>query len=218
MLRSPGRVRGLLRQLPTFDTCRCISSSQAVSAAFGSTLPSPSKLEAIVNMDKMLQRTPEQIGTLWQEHHAKDQNAAVLGSTEWKAYQARAKACPNFVIPLRKPQGGYLTVVLQQQLPIVIFTTLQEFYSLKDQAPPHLAITHYTELLEDKGIVLAKADAISPHLISVAEARTLMTLMYAFYSDPVSFLHVHNFNHNPAQFSFAELAKELGIGTDTPAL
>ena len=26
------------------------------------------------------------------QHHAKDQDAAVLGSTEWKAYSARAKA------------------------------------------------------------------------------------------------------------------------------
>ena len=42
---------------------------------------------------------------------------------------------------------------------------------LQDQAPPHLAITHYTELLDEKGLVLAKADAISPHLISVAEVR-----------------------------------------------
>ena len=40
---------------------------------------------------------------------------------------------------------------------------------LQDQAPPHLAIMHYTELLDDKGLVLAKADAISPHLISTAE-------------------------------------------------
>lgn len=50
------------------------------------------------------------------------------------------------------------------------------------------------------------------------QARTLMTLTYAFYSDPVSFLHVHNFNHSPAEFNFADLAKELGIGSDTPAL
>lgn len=50
------------------------------------------------------------------------------------------------------------------------------------------------------------------------QARTLMTLTYAFYSDPVSFLHVHNFNHSPAEFSFAEVAKELGIGSDTPTL
>ena len=30
-------------------------------------MPSPTKLEAIVNMEKMLQRTPEQISSLWQE-------------------------------------------------------------------------------------------------------------------------------------------------------
>lgn len=30
-------------------------------------MPSPTKLSAIVNMDKMLLRTPEQISSLWQE-------------------------------------------------------------------------------------------------------------------------------------------------------
>ena len=46
---------------------RCITTKTSVAAAFGSTLPSPTRLEAIVNMEKMLQRTPEQIGSLWQE-------------------------------------------------------------------------------------------------------------------------------------------------------
>ncbi len=46
------------------------------------------------------------------------------------------------------------------------------------------------------------------------QARTLMTLTYAFYTDPVSFLHVHKFNHSPNEFNFAEMAKELGIGSD----
>lgn len=67
MLRSAAQTRGFLRQLPAIESLRYISNSQNVSAAFGSTLPSPTKLDAIVNMEKMLQRTPEQIGTLWQE-------------------------------------------------------------------------------------------------------------------------------------------------------
>jgi len=37
---------------------------------------------------------------------------------------------PYFVMPLRKPQGGYLTLVLQHQLPLVLFTTLDEFQRL----------------------------------------------------------------------------------------
>ena len=44
-----------------------LHSSAPLAAAFGSTMPSPTKLSAIVNMDKMLMRTPEQISSLWQE-------------------------------------------------------------------------------------------------------------------------------------------------------
>ena len=47
---------------------------------------------------------------------------------------------------------------------------------MQEQAPPHLAIMHYTELLDEKGLVLAKADAISPHLISVAEVSSLLSI------------------------------------------
>lgn len=36
-------------------------------AAFGSSMPSPTKLEAIVNMDKMLERDADQVSALWQE-------------------------------------------------------------------------------------------------------------------------------------------------------
>lgn len=177
MLRSAAQVRGFLRQLPTIDSLRCISSSQTVSAAFGSTLPSPTKLEAIVNMEKMLQRTPEQIGTLWQEvsrapcscncdmktllsqSPAIAFNAASCQRSECSSFGKQrmesilnkgqsmvvylfldalllplslrfstfVRCSPYFVIPLRKPQGGYLTVVLQHQLPLIIFTTLEEF-------------------------------------------------------------------------------------------
>ena len=52
---------------------------------------------------------------------------------------------------------------------------------MQDQAPPHLAIMHYTELLDEKGLVLAKADAISPHLISVAEVSTLLSVYWTHH-------------------------------------
>ena len=52
--------------------------------------------------------------------------------------------------------------------------------------------------------------------LSSLQARTLMTLMYAFYTDPVSFLHVHNFNHSPEEFSFEAMLAELGIGQRPP--
>ncbi len=52
---------------------------------------------------------------------------------------------------------------------------------MQDQAPPHLAIMHYTELLDEKGLVLAKADAISPHLILVAEVSSLLSVHWTYH-------------------------------------
>ncbi len=46
---------------------RWLSNTAPIAAAFGSTMPSPTELSAIVNMDKMVLRTPEQISSLWQE-------------------------------------------------------------------------------------------------------------------------------------------------------
>lgn len=40
---------------------------------------------------------------------------------------------------------------------------------LGSAAPPHLSLTHYTELKESKGIVLVRGDALSPHIVSVPE-------------------------------------------------
>ncbi len=56
-----------LRQGLYYDAFRWLHSAAPLAAAFGSTMPSPTKLSAIVNMDKMLLRTPEQISSLWQE-------------------------------------------------------------------------------------------------------------------------------------------------------
>lgn len=36
-------------------------------------------------------------------------------------------------------------------------------------APPVLTVTHYPELLASHNLVLARADAVSPHVVSVPE-------------------------------------------------
>ena len=44
---------------------------------------------------------------------------------------------------------------------------------LGSSAPPHLTLTHYTELKESKGIVLVRGDVLSPHIVSVPEVRLI---------------------------------------------
>lgn len=120
---------------------------------------------------------------------------------------------PNFVLPLGKGDGKSATMLLQCQLPHVLFTGLEDVkqcvlcqwhvvnclahaieqpipktfghHSLMElklgwafvcrlgaSAPPVLTITHYPELLDSHNLVLARADAISPHAVSVPEVQT----------------------------------------------
>ena len=53
-----------------------------------------------------------------------------LTGTDYCTLTARAKESPFFVLPLSKGQpgaGGFLTLVLQMQLPNVLVTSLQEY-------------------------------------------------------------------------------------------
>jgi hypothetical protein len=45
------------------------------------------------------------------------------------------------------------------------------------------------------------------------QARTLVELARAFYRDPAAYQMVYAFNHNPQQFDFQQLCKELGVNT-----
>ena len=105
-----------------------------------------------------------------QHHKALPQRVAgVMSAAEWGAAQARAKASPNFVLPIAKPGGGFLTLVLQWQMPFVLFTTLDEYRRSGAAAPPHFTVTHYDELARSHGVVLLRGDVINERLVSTAE-------------------------------------------------
>ena len=113
------------------------------------------------------------------------------------------------MLPLGKGDGKSLTVLLQCQLPHVLYTGLEDYKQcastqilflmhcvqktawpkpcsfchlvrtraicacrLGASAPPVLTVTHYTELQESHGIVLARGDVVSPHVVSVPEVRS----------------------------------------------
>ena len=57
-----------------------------------------------------------------------------------------------------------------------------------------MAMTHYTELLESKGLVLARADSISPQLISPAEvclSLDLLLISNCLFRNPCCLQYMH---------------------------
>ena len=53
----------------------------------------------------------------------------------------------------------------------VLVTSLEEYKRHGSGAAPQVALTHYTELAEEKGVVLVRADVIQPNAVSQGEVR-----------------------------------------------
>ncbi|KAK9820497.1 hypothetical protein WJX72_010902 [[Myrmecia] bisecta] len=194
---------------PFQSNCTDILKHRSFSAA---VTPSPAALGDLLKLDAIQHLHGDQIIEVWTEYHTADDSrlAGSLLPEDYAKFAARAAASPLFVLPLKRPAGNVVNFLLQCQLPRILVTTLEDYRMFSTTAPSHFTITHYTELQNSHGVVLIRGDMNSPAIISSPEARTLMGLTYAFYSDPQSYLHVHNFNHDTGRFDYQKLLADLG--------
>jgi hypothetical protein len=131
---------------------------------------------------------------------------------------------PTSSQPPTPPTTAYLTLLLQWQLPLLLVTTVDEYRRLGPSAPPHLVATFYPQLADSKGVVLARADLTGGGgvggvsgkvrggaVASRAEARTVLELARAFYTDGEMHRLAYRFNHDQKGFDFAELLRALGF-------
>lgn len=179
------------------------------------SLGSPEKLEDIVKLELLARHDAGGVAKIWAAQHENEEQRGRVGThidaKKYGKFVERVKESPLFVLPLAKPEG-YLTVVLQVQLPRVLFTTLEEYRTHTTAARAHLAVTHYTELAADKGIVLVRGDVLQKADVNIFEAKALLQHMYEFYLNPRKYeLFVRKFNQNPTSFQFKDLLVELGF-------
>lgn len=171
-------------------------------------------LSTFMNLDKTLQESPENIGKLWTGYHiARNKLSAVIPATTYLQMVETSRKFPQFVVPLpraMKGEGseeelGYEMQFLQwMTLPLpkcnssnappptaVMFTPLAEYQLRQEYAQPSLVLTHYTELIESKGIVLMRGDITeneagndnpkSRPLLTQQDAQILALCLQRFY-------------------------------------
>mmetsp|Transcript_8609 Transcript_8609/g.21759 ORF Transcript_8609/g.21759 Transcript_8609/m.21759 type:complete len:244 (-) Transcript_8609:252-983(-) len=177
-------------------------------------MPSPTKLDEVVRLDKFEQLSKEQCVAMWEEFHKDSAATGRLGFTmeteQYRRFSQRAAESPLFVLPVVKPGGAFFNMIAQCQVPHVLCTSVEEYRSLGANAPAHVTVTHYTELQDSKGVVLGRADITSNSGdVSPYEARTLLSLLHSYYLGATGYLKVHTFNHQPDAFSFEELLSEV---------
>ena len=77
-----------------------------------------------------------------------------------------------------------------------------------------MIVTHYTELLDSKGIVLVRGDILQPHALDAISAISLMSNCHEFYSNSGQKGNfVHQFNHRQQEFDFKKMLDSMGHDT-----
>ncbi|KND03103.1 uncharacterized protein SPPG_02167 [Spizellomyces punctatus DAOM BR117] len=173
-------------------------------------LPSHVKsLEKIVDVERLKQESSDQIANIWNEYHSSRQClSGAMPSSFYQSLLDQAKKFPMFLLPLPRNEG-YEFFLLQFSGHQIYFTPLLEYKTHRENARPHLVLTHYVELADEKDIVLMVGELGDPDrkILTLQEAQNLVYQMQIFYvtgSQAKKDL-VETFHKNPAGFDYQSL-------------
>ncbi|KAJ2550652.1 hypothetical protein EV175_003990, partial [Coemansia sp. RSA 1933] len=175
----------------------------------GGLPPNVKTLDQTVRLDKLRDKSTEEIGHIWTAFHAaKNCISAAIPAHTYRQLLAVARKNPLFVLPLPREQGIEF-FLLQFDYHQVHFTSLLEYKTNTVSARPFLTLTHYTDLIDSKGLVLMRGDVggDSGKMLDVQNAQYLALQLQQFYvtGGPEKRALLEKFNQNPDAFDHNEL-------------
>ncbi|XP_076010485.1 ATP synthase mitochondrial F1 complex assembly factor 1 isoform X3 [Genypterus blacodes] len=167
-------------------------------------------LSSILNLEMIQDNTGEEIAELWMKYYStKDTISAVIPTQMYEMISSRAKSCPSFLFALPQKEG-YEFFLGQWSGHEIHFTSLINVQTMGENAPSQLILYHYTDLQQDKGVVLMTAE-MDPKFITVHHAQCLANQVQLFYGTQKheTYRLVETFNHHPADFKHMSVVAEL---------
>jgi len=167
-------------------------------------------LNAIMKVELLKDKTAEEISQIWSEHYSsKDAVAAVIPLETYNVMQDRFKEFNTFLFPLPRDMG-YEFIVVQFLGHEAHFSTLINYQAHKENAPECLSMVHYTELAEEKGIVLMVGE-YDKDVINPREAKCLADQVEIYYSRPSEnkLELLNKFTNSPQYFNHMDLINEM---------
>jgi len=186
------------------------AAAEAEAAAAAAKQPSHTGLDAILDVERVKEKTVEEITELWRLYHEhKDCIYAVIPANEFVEMQKKAKEFPNFVYPLPRDQG-YEYFVQQWSGDVCHFTPLNLYQSEGVKAATCLSLIHYTELVTSQDVVLMHGQP-DTKILSVYESQLLALQVKLYYGicSGLKFNHVRHFNNSPQTFHHEQLIREF---------
>lgn len=175
-------------------------------------LPSHVKtLDEILKLKLIAEETSEKIGEIWNSYHStRKALSACLTADFYKQLHAKGKQYPMFVLPLAREEG-YEMFLLQFQGHQIYFTPLAEYQLNQENSRPLFELTFYTDLAEDKKIVLMLGEGIEKGPLGLKDAQHLVYQLQIFYvtGNEAQKDQVKKFWSDPSNFNYTQLIESL---------
>eukprot|EP00088_Acartia_fossae_P036998 TRINITY_DN3818_c0_g1_i5.p1 TRINITY_DN3818_c0_g1~~TRINITY_DN3818_c0_g1_i5.p1 ORF type:complete len:293 (-),score=60.94 TRINITY_DN3818_c0_g1_i5:317-1195(-) len=171
---------------------------------------SSKSLDKVVKLDLLKDKTPEEITEIWTKHFSQQEKiCAVIPAETYKKMQQRFQEFNTFLFPIPR-KNGYEFVMVQFQGNEAHFTTLINFQAHKENAPECLNMVHYTELMEEKGVVLMVGE-YDKDTLGEGESNLLAIQTIQYYGGNNTKLtnHLHRFYYDLADFNHLDLIAQL---------
>ncbi|KAG7959061.1 hypothetical protein I3843_10G053300 [Carya illinoinensis] len=166
------------------------------SFATGFTPLQPRPLDSIMDVERMKDRSLEDITSIWDDYHLGRSHSGA--SMRANLYYLLDR---YFVIHLWRG-SGYTTMFTQVQMPHIIFIGLEDYKARGTQAAPYFFVSYYKEFAESKGLVL------------IREAKWLLETAQSFYLNDVRYKLVEQFNKKTHDFEFKDVLQALDMPKD----
>ena len=187
-------------------------------AKHNSLMSPEKKLEKILDVGLLSDKTPEEISKMWTEaHQDKTAIVAVIPADVWETLSSRFVEHNTFLLPLPR-NDGYEYMVIQFEGKQAHFTSLYSYQRYGENSPECLNLVYYPDLVESKGMVLM-AGEYDKNTMTYEEAMCLSVQLLCYYgvnSEPKKLAHLERFTYNTDEFSHFDLIAELESSKNIP--
>jgi len=195
-------------------------AKQKLDASGSGGQPKQKSLDSVVKLEMLADKSAKEIEEIWCKHFSsKDAVAAVIPAQTYKQMQERFQQFNTFLFPLPRDMG-YEFFVVQFLNNEAHFTSLINYQAHKENAPECLNMMHYTELAEDKGIVLMVGE-YDKDVLNLSEARSLVVQVVQYYGiskdTDKKWAHLFRFTYETDDFNHLDLIQELEVNPGYPS-
>ncbi|XP_013412300.1 uncharacterized protein LOC106175034 [Lingula anatina] len=167
-------------------------------------------LNDIMKVDLLYDKSAQEIKQIWQQHFSKKESTvfAVIPVKIYEVIHERSSTYPMFLYTL--PRGdGYEFYVASFSGHECYFTPLIAYQAHQADAPVCLTLHHYSELGDEKGIVLMHGE-YNRDILNAQDAQLLCQQVQIYYGPESTSYHlVETFNEQPDNFKHTDLISQL---------